>query len=216
MINEDNNIFNLTHFSVKNVAELYDLLVSTGLKDHSVLISTDTQYIKDNIWRVDGLDWQLNLEHLSRKGVHFNEEEEDAACFEQDHVEDFIFGIISVLYDKDLDTEECPIPALFHVVFNIKDSGKGDDFALDGQYEEALHLLAKKHNQKTLQVLTPEIIEAHREERRPLLFHDTRASYFVFPDRNDRHLIKVAIPEGLDAKDALESIKAELESSVLV
>ena len=195
--------------TINSISDLYDLVIGSDIGDPCILVSMKTQYAHHIIYRTSELENQLNIEHLSRKGILFTEDD-DLGAFRDDHFDDWIFDSVTARYCETLDTYEHPIPAMLRFMFNDKRIWK-NDFALDESYCEVLNTLAQADNQKLFDSLTPDVISSYQRENKPILFHSIDSDFFVdgayyLP----YYYNEISVPKSNVYEDVINAIKNEL------
>lgn len=206
---EYKRIVEQTHV-VNSIADLYDLVIDSKYGDPCLLVSMGTQCAKNILYGIARLDIELNIEHLSRKGIIFSEDD-DIGMFRDEHFDDWLFDSVTARYCSELNTEEHPIPMFLRFSFNDKRDWK-NDFSIDEEYCNVMNSLAIADNRKLLETLTPEILDSYRKANKPILFHNTDDDYFVdYDDKyNQPYHYKVIVPEGMSSEEAKEAIKIKL------
>ena len=212
---EYKRIVEQTHV-VNSIADLYDLVIDSEYGDPCLLVSMGTPCANDILYRIARLDDELNIEHLSRKGISFSEDD-DTVMFRDEHFDDWLFGSVTARYCWELNTEEHPIPMFLHFCFNDEREWK-NDFSIDKDYSNVLNSLAIADNRKLFETLTPVILDSYRRTNKPILFHNTDDNYYVDYDYkyNQPYYYKVIVPEGMSSEEAKEAIKKELIEHELI
>lgn len=171
---------------VNSIADLYDLVIDSEYGDPCLLVSMGTPCAKDILYGIVRLDIELNIEHLSRKGIIFSEGD-DTGMFRDEHFDDWLFGSVTARYCSELNTEEHPIPLFLRFCFNDKREWK-NDFSIDQDYSNVLNSLAIADN----------------------YFVDYDDKY------NQPYHYNVIVPEGMSSEETKEAIKKELIERELI
>lgn len=163
---------------IHDASDLYDVLPKDGCEEASVLVRPKGDDAIILVKPPSMLAREMNLEHLRRLCIE--DREGDTYGFLDENRKNCIFGDATVFYCKELDTEGHPIPMLVNMIYNTDGDRVGEP--LKDRYPDVLNYLAVKENRALFRSLTPEVIESHKRDLSPIVFHDVTDFYAEDPD----------------------------------